>query len=139
MDTAIESAAPGQVSARDVLAGVKSGKSGSMSRANLISVFDSFLAHGRDIAVIEKRGYRRKTTTYEELHRSAMGWSQRFAERGVQPGDRVLLWGPNSGAWVGCFWALLLVGAIAVPMDTGASSDFVERTVRSAKVKLILR
>jgi long-chain acyl-CoA synthetase len=110
-----------------------------MLRPTLIALFDSFLAHGKDIAVIEKRGYRRETTTYTQLHANAVAWSDVFAERGIGQGDRVLLWGPNSAAWMACFWALLLRGAVAVPMDAGASPDFVERTICSAGVRLILR
>jgi len=110
-----------------------------MPRPNLIALFDSFPALGKDVAVIEKRGYRRETTTYAQLHANAVAWSQKLADRGTAPGDRVLLWGPNSGAWMACFWGLLLRGAVAVPMDAAASLEFVERTIRSAGVKLILR
>ncbi|HXL22122.1 MAG TPA: AMP-binding protein [Candidatus Dormibacteraeota bacterium] len=110
-----------------------------MPRPNLISLFDSFLCHGEDVAVIERRGYRRETLTYAELHRAALVWCEVLAGRGIGPGDRVLLWGPNSGAWIACFWGILLRGAIAVPMDAAASLDFVQRTTASAGVKLILR
>jgi long-chain acyl-CoA synthetase len=110
-----------------------------MPRPNLISLFDSFLSHGKDVAVIERRGYRRETLTYAELHRAALLWREMLAGRGIGPGDRVLLWGPNSGAWIACFWGILLRGAIAVPMDAAASLDFVQRTTASAGVKLVLR
>ena len=128
-----------QPQARFAPTGVESATSGLMQRHTLIALFDSFLAHGRDVAVIEKRGYRRETTTYAQLHANAVAWSRRLAQRGIGFGDRVLLWGPNSATWMDCFWGLLLCGAVAVPMDTGASLDFVERTIRSAGVKLILR
>src|SRR5262249_41172576 len=72
------------------------------------------------------------------LHRRALVWSERLREGGIGPGDRVLLWGPNSSAWIACFWALLREGAVVVPMDAAASQDFVQRIVRSAGVKLIL-
>jgi long-chain acyl-CoA synthetase len=119
--------------------GVKSGLSTPMPRPNLISLFNSFPRCGNDVAVVEKRGYRREMTTYLTLHSNAVAWSQRLAREGIEPGDRVLLWGPNSGAWIACFWGLLLRGAVAVPMDAAASLEFVGRTMRSAAVKLILR
>jgi long-chain acyl-CoA synthetase len=111
----------------------------AMPRPNLISLFDSFLSHGKNVAVIERRGYRRETLTYAELHRAGLFWRDVLARRGIEPGDRVLLWGPNSGAWIASFWGILLRGAIAVPMDAAASLDFVQRTTASAGVKLILR
>jgi len=121
------------------LPGVESADKAAMLRPNLISLFDSFLSHGSDVAVIERRGYRRKTLTYGELHANAVAWSQTLSAHGIGQGDRVLVWGQNSGAWVCCFWGILLRGAIAVPMDAAASRDFVQRTTASAGVKLILR
>ena len=110
-----------------------------MPRPNLISLFDLFLTHGSDVAVIERRGYRRKTLTYGELHANAVAWSRTLSAHGIGQGDRVLLWGANSGAWVCGFWGILIRGAIAVPMDSAAALDFVQRTTASAGVKLILR
>src|SRR5207245_4303972 len=74
-----------------------------------------------------------------ELHAHAHFWSRALAGRGVLPGDRVLLWGRNSAEWVACFWGILLRGAVVVPMDSAAAPDFVQRAIKDAGVKLILR
>jgi len=110
-----------------------------MPRKNLLSLFDEFSRLSGEVAVVQKRGYRREKLTYAEVHSSALFWSHALAERGVEPGDRVLLWGPNSGEWAACFWGILLRGAIVVPMDAAASADFVQRAIQDAGVKLILR
>ena len=110
-----------------------------MARANLISLFDSFLAHRNSPAVVQRRGYRRECRTYAELAAAALFWSRALSARGIGPGDRVLLWGPNSAEWVACFWAVLLRRAIAVPMDWGAAPDFVVRAAQQAGAKLVLR
>jgi long-chain acyl-CoA synthetase len=110
-----------------------------MPRANLLSLFHQFSNIGRDIAVIQTQGYRRQTFTYGELASAASLRNQALASQGIGPRDRVLLWGPNSFQWLSCFWAILLRGAVAVPMDAGASLDFVQRVIRDARVKLILR
>ena len=110
-----------------------------MPRKNLLSLFSDLARFGRDVAVIQRRGYRREKLTYTELYASALFWSHALAGRSVVPGDRVLLWGPNSAEWVACFWGILLRGAVVVPMDSRASSDFVERAIKDAGVKLILR
>ena len=110
-----------------------------MARANLLSLFHQFPKLGADTAVVQKRGYRRQRVTYSQLHAQASSLSNILASQGVNSGDRVLLWGPNSSHWMACFWAILLRGAVVVPMDAGASREFVERVVRDAQVKLILR
>jgi long-chain acyl-CoA synthetase len=108
-------------------------------RKNLLSLFADFLRFSGDVAVVQRRGYRREKLTYTELYAQVLFWNHALAGRGISPGDRVLLWGPNSGEWVACFWGILLRGAIVVPMDSAASPDFIQRTIKDAGVKLILR
>lgn len=110
-----------------------------MPRKNLLSLFTDFARLAGDAAVIQRRGYRREKLTYAELYANAFFWSQALAGRGVVPGDHVLLWGPNSAEWVACFWGILLRGGVVVPMDTAASPDSVQRAIKDAGVKLILR
>ena len=110
-----------------------------MPRKNLLSLLSDFSRFAGETAVVQKRGYRREKMTYTQLHANALSWSYALAGRGISPGDRVLLWGPNSGEWVACFWGILLRGAVVVPMDAGAASDFVQRAIKDSGVKLILR
>jgi long-chain acyl-CoA synthetase len=110
-----------------------------MPRKNLLSLLAGFAHSGGDFAVIQRRGYRRENLTYSELSVKARLWSRVLAVRGVVPGDRILLWGPNSAAWVACFWGILLRGAVVVPLDAAAAPDFVQRAIKDAGVKLILR
>jgi long-chain acyl-CoA synthetase len=110
-----------------------------MTRTNLISLLDSFPGFPKEAAVVETLGYRRHSLTYAELYAAAESWSARLGEEGIRPGDRVVLWGANSARWVAAFWGVLLRGAVAVPMDTGATADFVRRTVEQSGAKLILR
>ncbi len=100
---------------------------------------EQFQRFGAGAAVVQKRGYRREKRTYSELRALALAWSALLAERGIGTGDRVLLWGANSVEWIASFWAVQLRGAIAVPMDAGASREFVQKTIRDAGVKLILQ
>src|SRR6266581_1187452 len=110
-----------------------------MPRKNLLSLFSDLARFGGDVAVIQRRGYRRQKLTYTELYSSALFWSHALAGRGVVPGDRVLLWGPNSAEWVACFWGILLRGGVVVPMDSTARAGFVQRAIEDSGVKLILR
>jgi long-chain acyl-CoA synthetase len=110
-----------------------------MPRENLLSLFADFSRFASVVAVVQRRGFRREKLTYTELYANALFWGYALSGRGIGPGDRVLLWGPNSAEWVACFWGILLRGAIVVPMDSAASPAFVQRAIKDAGVKLILR
>jgi long-chain acyl-CoA synthetase len=109
-----------------------------MPRENLLSLFRDFEQYRDDVAIVQKRGYRRETWTYGRLARAAKACAASLRERGVKTGDRVLLWAPNSAEWVASFWGCLLRGAVAVPMDDGANAEFVSRVARDAAIKLVL-
>jgi long-chain acyl-CoA synthetase len=108
-----------------------------MPRENLNSLFEEFDRYRNDVAIVLRRGYRREAWTYRKLARVAFTCALGLKERGVRRGDRVLLWGPNSAEWTAAFWGCLLRGAVAVPMDDGATLDFASRVARDAGVKLI--
>src|SRR5258707_5577399 len=110
-----------------------------MARKNLLSLLDEFARFGGDVAVVQTRGSRREKLTYTELYAHVRFWSYALAGRGIVPGDRVLLWGPNSAEWVACFWGILLRGGVVVPMDAAAAPEFVERVIKDAGVKFMLR
>ncbi len=108
-----------------------------MSRDNLLSLFREFERYGNDVAFVQRRGYRREVWTYRRLAGAAFECALELKERGVRTGDRVLLAGPNSAEWTAAFWGCLLRGAVAVPMDDGATLDFARRVAQDAGVKLI--
>ncbi len=110
-----------------------------MARENLLTLFADFARFAGDVAVVQRHGYRREKLTYTELYAYALFWSHALRGHGIGPGERVLLWGPNSAEWIACFWAILLRRAVVVPMDSAASPGFVHRVIQEAGVKLILR
>jgi long-chain acyl-CoA synthetase len=108
-----------------------------MPRANLISLFGEFATYSRDTAVVQRRGYRREGWTYAQLIESATTCAHLLSERGVRTGERVILWGPNSFEWMAAFWGCLLRGAVAVPLDDGATVEFARRVARETQAKLV--
>ena len=106
-----------------------------MSRANLLSLFDEFARFSGGVAIVQQRGYRRETWTYQRLAREAVLRALQLKERGVQTGDRVLLWGANSAEWVAAFWGCLLRGAVAVPLDDSSTVDFASCVAADAGIK----
>src|SRR5713226_4344423 len=63
-----------------------------MPRKNLLSLFAEFTRFGGDVAVVQKRGYRREKLTYSDLYTRVLYCSYALGGHGVLPGDRVLLW-----------------------------------------------
>ena len=109
-----------------------------MPRANLISLFGEFARYASDIAAVQRRGYRREAWTYAKLAHVAFTCAQELKERGVRTGDRVLFWGANSAEWMAAFWGCLLRGAVAVPMDDGATAEFAGRVARETSARLVV-
>src|SRR5712692_822792 len=122
-----------RVTRRKLLAG----QHNPMPRPNLLSLFDDFRGHSRDVAVVQRRGYRRESWTYNKLAGIAVRAAQGLKQRSIRTGDRVLLWGPNSAEWMAAFWGCLLRGAVAVPMDDGATPGFAARVARETSARLI--
>lgn len=59
-----------------------------------------------------------KTTTYREMNILIERMAKVFIQRGVQKGDRISIFMPNSANWVITFFAILRVGAVAVQTNT---------------------
>src|SRR4051794_13543447 len=67
--------------------------------------------------------YRDLRQTYAELHVTVSRVANALAERGVDPGDRVVLHSHNSHAFVVACLALARIGAIVVPVNFMLGSD----------------
>ncbi len=109
-----------------------------MSRQNLLSLIEDFARYRRDIAFVQQHGYRRETWNYEKLAKQALGRAMQLKLAGVEKGDRVLLWGPNSARWMAAFWGCLYRGAIAVPLDDSSTPEFANRVAADANIKFAI-
>ncbi|MGB8481624.1 MAG: AMP-binding protein [Acidobacteriaceae bacterium] len=107
-------------------------------RKHLATLVKDFQKHGKQIAIVSYPGNRRVVTTYAELAILAGRFSRMLADRGIAPGERVLLWGANSAEWVAAFFGCVLRGVIAVPLDAGGSIDFAARVIADVTPRLIV-
>lgn len=89
----------------------------------LIDLFATFPARGDAIACIHRTGIRRRVMTYAELHLCALRMAGWLAAQGVEPGDRLLIWAPNSPWWGVAFWGAVARGVVVVPVDFMAGRD----------------
>ena len=92
----------------------------------LIDLFENFKTYGDRPAIIYRSGVRRTSYSYAELYSNASRMASLLAEADVNPGDRVILWGPNHPAWVFAFWGIVARGAVAVPVDFMSGTERAE-------------
>lgn len=107
-------------------------------RDHLATLLDDFRRYAGKIAVVRFRGNRRKVTTYGELARLAGRFAALLEQRGIGPGERVLLWGENGAEWMGAFYGCMLRGVLTVPLDPGSTPDFAARVAADVKPRLVI-
>jgi len=106
-------------------------------RPHLATLVEEFRRHPAETAVVAHRGNRRYPTTYGQLADLTGRCAAELDRRGLQPGDRLLLWGENSAEWIAVFFACLLRGVIAVPLDAAGTASFATRVLHDVSPKLI--
>lgn len=109
-----------------------------MQRRNLASLLGDFDRHGKDVAIVAPHGLRRRRTSYGELAELARRFCAELEHRQIGKGERVLIWGENSGEWVAAFFGCVLRGVLPVPIDFASAPDFAGRVQREVSPKLIV-
>src|SRR5712664_4864733 len=109
-----------------------------MPRRSLIEYLAGYGRHGRSMAYGERCGYRMERWSYRDVGGVAAQFARELEARRIGTGDRVLLWGRNSGEWVAAFFGCILRGAVAVPMDQSATAGFAGRVADEVDAKLIV-
>jgi len=105
-------------------------------RANLATLIDDFRRAGSEVAVVRYQGNRRRVTTYAQLASMSARFATLLVQRGIGPGDRVLIWGESSAEWIAAFHGCIQRGVLAVPLDAGGSADFAARVAADVRPKL---
>ena len=98
---------------------------------------DAARKFGSRPALLFKAGLRYMRWSYEDLVRDSNRLASELQTRGVQKGDRVLIWGPNCPQWVIAFFACIRAGAIAVPLDVRSTADFAFNVAEQTEPRLM--
>ena len=61
-----------------------------------------------------------------------------FAELGIDKGDRVAIWAPNSAEWIIAAFGLLTAGGVVVPVNTRFKAGEAGAIIRRSGAKLVL-
>jgi len=105
----------------------------------LIDLFNTFNLLGDKTAFVNRTGARRLVVTYRELHELALKMAHLLAQNGIEPGDRVVIWGPNSSWWGVTYWGIIIRGAIAVPIDFMSNLERADSIRTLTKAKLVVQ
>ncbi len=107
-------------------------------RTSLAEYLGDFERLGNEQAYAERSGYRMARWNYRDVAELAFRFARELTARGIRKGDRVVLWGPNSAAWVAAFFGCANRCVIAVPMDHAASADFALRVFQQVNARLLV-
>src|SRR6185295_10455905 len=61
-----------------------------------------------------------------------------FAEYGVEKGDRVALWAPNSADWIVAAFGIMTAGGVLVPVNTRFKADEAADVVARSGAKAVM-
>jgi acyl-CoA synthetase (AMP-forming)/AMP-acid ligase II len=61
-----------------------------------------------------------------------------FADHGIQQGDRVAIWAPNSAEWIVAAFGLLTAGGVLVPVNTRFKTDEAADVIGRSGAKAVL-
>src|SRR5215471_12974184 len=106
-----------------------------MPRDSLAEYLEEFRHNDRDIAFLDRRGYRSNRWTYHQVAETAAQVARELERLGVQKGERVVLWG-DCAEWVAAFYGCVLRGAVAVPLDRVASREFARKVTESVNARV---
>lgn len=96
-------------------------------------------AHGGKPAIRFMRdGHGETELSYDQLAECVNRCANRLVQRGVRPGDRVIMLLRKSVAAVVAHFGILAVGAVAVPFNTGFKKDELAYLIGDADARLVL-
>lgn len=78
-----------------------------------------------------------KKVTYGSLRRICARLIYALRNKGVEPGERVAVWGVNSIYWAAAYLAVMKIGAIAVPISSLHTADDFKRSMTFAGCKFL--
>jgi len=110
----------------------------AMERRSLAEYLPDFLRWGREIAYVQRAGYRTVRWSYQQVAEVAFQFARELEARSIGKGERLLLWGPNSAEWVAVFLGCALRGVVVVPIDEGAAAEFALKVHQQVGARLLV-
>ena len=93
----------------------------------LVDVLSNFILRGSETAFVYRTGVRRFEYSYAWVYDRALCFATWLSEQGVESGDKVVVWAPNSPWWAVAYWGIVARGAVVVPVDFMSGRDRAEK------------
>lgn len=94
--------------------------------------------YGNRVAI----GYRSRqgevTWTYAQLWQNARNVAYSLHTRGIGPGERVLVYAPNSHRLAATYFGLLMAGCVIVPVDMRCTAEIIVRVREKARAHVLV-
>ena len=107
-------------------------------RNTISDYLHDYLKRGSETAFVHLRGLRPTRHSYARVAQNAFRFARFLRERGIEKGERVLLWASNSPEWVVAFFGCALRGCVLVPLDVESAPGFVARVCEQTNPRLLL-
>src|SRR6266576_7133218 len=95
--------------------------------------------YGARIAFIEPEDEGRMVSlTYNDLLEQVRGFAGALQEKGLQKGDRLLLWSASRIDWMVAFFGTLFIGAVVVPLDINSKEELLSKIEQTTEAKYLI-
>lgn len=78
-----------------------------------------------------------KTWTWRDVDHDARRIAKGLLDLGLQPGDKVAIFGKNSAEWMIADWAIMMAGMISVPVYPTANADTIRYVMQHSGAKAV--
>lgn len=99
-------------------------------------VLESAAKYGDRVAFQVRRGFRVERVTFRQVGERAQKVAGWLGERGLTPGDRVVVWAANMPEYAVLFFGAWLAGVVVVPIDARTSPETLHRFVKASSPRL---
>jgi long-chain acyl-CoA synthetase len=106
----------------------------------LVDLLDRAAAeHGDRTALTIRTGLREDVWSYRRLSGAAAALAAHLSEDiGLEPGARVVVWGPNCPQLVAAYFGVLLARLVLVPLDPYATPELLSRVIDRTEAALLI-
>lgn len=108
-----------------------------MSRETLLDFFDDHATHA-DTFLVYDDGFRSRRYSYRETAQAARAFAAELRARGIEAGEKVIVWSENRPEWIFSMWGCLLAGVVLVPVDYRSSPALLLRVAAITAARLAL-
>ncbi|HMQ02456.1 MAG TPA: AMP-binding protein [Pyrinomonadaceae bacterium] len=106
---------------------------------DLLDLFDTATKRfATRVAMRIERNGRKEQYTFEDVRELTLRAGGFFADKGIKPGDRVILFSHNMPEWGMAYFGILKAGATAVPIDPASTVDEIINFAKAGEVSAIV-